>query len=169
MLFKEKLKKLESSPIYKEWKEKNKKTFLAHIFISSDAPEIWQFGYYDKNIDKITTFVVNSEIQHSVSEQIFKKPGAIITELEKDKVKIEPNEALKIMEKLQKEKYKQATAMKSFMILQRLELGQVYNITYVTNSLSTLNVKMDSENGKILREKFSSLLGDTNIIKGKRR
>lgn len=168
MLFTKKLKKLENSSKFKEWQD-SRNSFLAHIFISSDAQDVWQFGYYEKDKDEITTFVMNSEIEHSISEQIFKKPEAVIMELDRDKVKMDPDKALKIMDKLRDEKYKQVQSMKWFMILQKLEFGQVYNITYITSTFNTLNAKINSENGEVIREKLDSLIGDSSIIKGKRR
>jgi len=81
MLIKDKLKKLKENKIFKDWHNKNKHCFLAHIFIESSNLDCFHYGFYDKKIDKITSFIVNSEIRQSKAEDIFKKPDAKITEL----------------------------------------------------------------------------------------
>ena len=44
-------------------------------------------------------------------------------------------------------------------ILQNLgEFGNIWNITYVTHSFKTLNIKINAENGKILHHSLDSLM-----------
>ena len=54
--------------------------------------------------------------------------------------------------------YKQETPFKIITILQKLDIGQVYNITYVTQSFKVLNFKIDSSNGKVLKKSLKSIM-----------
>ena len=62
MQVKDKLKFLQDSKEFGEWKKKNKESYLAHVFRMLDEANIniWQFGYYNKD-DTITTFILEYE------------------------------------------------------------------------------------------------------------
>ena len=117
MLIKDKLKKLEESDIFKKWRSKNKNCFLAHLFISSDNLDDFHYGFYDKKTDRITSFVVNSEIKQSDAEEIFKRPEAVIEELKIDELKIDISRALEIAKDVLHKKYKNDAIVKYFVIL----------------------------------------------------
>ena len=154
------LKRLEENKEFKEWKKKNKDSFLAHIFKMLDDAnrDDWQIGYYNKD-DTITTFIITpDDIKIAETENIFKKPEAKIKELNKEKIKIDITEALQTAEKIQTKEYKQETPYKIITILQKLDIGQVYNITYVTQSFKVLNLKIDSSNGKVLKKSLKSIM-----------
>ena len=55
--------------------------------------------------------------------------------------------------------------MKTIVILQTLE-KQLYNITFVTQTFGTLNIHVDSNNGEILEDQFTSLMDIAKIEKG---
>lgn len=154
------LERLEEDKEFKEWKKEKKDSFLAHIFkLLDDANEDdWQVGYYNKD-DTITTFIVTpKEIKIAETENIFKKPEAKIQKLDKNKIKIDITEALQTAEKIQTTEYKQETPFKIITILQKLDIGQVYNITYVTQGFKVLNFKIDSSNGKVLKKTLQSIM-----------
>jgi hypothetical protein len=49
--------------------------------------------------------------------------------------------------------------MKMFFIIQSLpEHGHVYNITFVTQDFKTVNIRLSSEDGKVLMHKVQSIL-----------
>jgi len=152
--------RLEKSKEFKDWKEKNKESFLAHVFkLLDDAnKDDWQIGYYNKD-DTITTFIITpNEIKIAETENIFKKPEAKIKELEKNKIKIDITQALQTAEKIQTTEYKQETPFKIITILQKLDLGQIYNVTYVTQTFKVLNLKIDSGTGKVLKKSLKSIM-----------
>jgi len=152
--------RLEKNKEFKEWKKKNKQSFLAHVFKMLDDAnkDDWQVGYYNKD-DTITTFIITpDDIKIAETENIFKKPEAKIKELNKEKIKIDITEALQTAEKIQVTEYKQETPFKIITILQKLDIGQVYNITYVTQSFKVLNLKIDSSNGKVLKKSLKSIM-----------
>ena len=152
--------RLEKSKEFKDWKEKNKESFLAHVFkLLDDAnKDDWQIGYYNKD-DTITTFIITpNEIKIAETENIFKKPEAKIKELDRKKIKIDITSALQTAEKIQTTEYKQETPFKIITILQKLDLGQIYNVTYVTQTFKVLNLKIDSGTGKVLKKSLKSIM-----------
>ena len=160
MQIKDILKRLEKSKEFKEWKEKNKNSFLAHVFKMLDDANIddWQIGYYNKD-DTLTSFILTpNEIKIAETDSIFKKPEAKIKRLDKEKIKIDITGALQTAEKTQVTEYKAETPYKIITILQTLDIGQVYNITYVTQSFKVLNFKIDASNGKVLKKKLESIM-----------
>jgi len=154
------LKRLEEDKGFKEWKGKHKESFLAHVFKMLDDANIddWQIGYYNKD-DTITTFIMTKEdIKIAETENIFKRPDAKIKKLKKEEIKIEITEALQTAEKIQATEYKQEIPFKIITILQNIDVGQVYNITYVTKSFKTLNIKVDSKTGKVIKKSLKSIM-----------
>ncbi|MBW2989192.1 hypothetical protein KY358_02630 [Candidatus Woesearchaeota archaeon] len=154
------LNRLEEDKEFKEWHSRNKESFLAHVFKMLDDAnkDDWQAGYYNPD-DTITTFIIIPEsIKIAETENIFKRPDAKIRKLEKDKIKVDITEALQTAEKTQAKEYSNEVPFKIITILQRLEIGQVYNITYVTQSFKTLNFKVDSSNGKLLEKSLKSIM-----------
>ena len=160
MEIKDILARLRDSKEFKEWEKKNKGSFLAHIFKLLDEAnqDDWQIGFYNKD-DTITSFIMTpTEIKVAATENIFKKPEAKIEPLDENKIKIDITKALEIAEKTQAKDYKQETPSKIITILQKLDMGQVYNITYVTQSFKILNFKIDAGNGKVLKTKLESIM-----------
>lgn len=154
------LDRLEKNKEFKEWKEKNKTSFLVHVFkLLDDAnKDDWQVGYYNKD-DTITTFIITpDDIKIAETENIFKKPEAKIRKLEKDKIKIDITQALQTAEKIQATEYKQEIPFKIITILQKLDIGQVYNVTYITQSFKALNLKIDSSSGKVLKKTLQPIM-----------
>ena len=78
-------------------------------------------------------------------------------EITTDKITMAPLE--KIADKLKREKYKNETLTKKIIILQNLkEFGHIWNLTFLTSSFKTLNIKIDANSGKILKKKLASLI-----------
>ena len=57
------IKTLESSKEFKDFKSKNKESFLTHVFYMLDEAnkDCVQIGYYNPKRDRITTFIVEGE------------------------------------------------------------------------------------------------------------
>ena len=154
------IKRLEESKEYKGWQKNNKSSFLAHIFKLLDEAnkDDWQVGFYNKD-DTMTTFILTpAEINIAESENIFKKPDAKVQKLDEEKIKIDITKALETAKKVQTKEYKQETPSKIIAILQRLDIGQVYNITYFTQTFKILNFKIDSCNGRILKKSLTNAM-----------
>ena len=162
MEFLEALEKLESSSEFKEWKKKNKELYLVHGFTMlgscKEDPMNWQVGYYDEKEDKITPIEVSGEISIGQPQEVFKKSD-VIKKLDVKKIKIKLGKALEESEKTRLEKYAKEIPIKIFVVLQNLdEDGQVWNITIATNTMNTINAKIDAETGKIKSVKTENFM-----------
>ena len=74
MEFKAKLGRLERSNEFKQWKQNNDNTFFSYAFKILDQENIdgWQFGFYNRANDKVTTFVINkNKIEINQEEDVF--------------------------------------------------------------------------------------------------
>lgn len=152
MDFREALQKLNKSSEFVEWHTKHNNSYLSYgfIMIAKDVRADWQLGYYNPSNDTLTSFSVNKTVIQNPDAEIFKNKTKV-QKLDLAKVKITLEKALDKSEKLQKEKYSVHDALKKIAILQNLDMGQVWNITYVTQTFKTLNIKINSETGEIVK------------------
>jgi hypothetical protein len=157
--FKETLKILENSEEFKEWKKQNKNTFLSYGFLMlrENQADNWKIGYYHKQGNKITSFIVNKNIEIEPESEVFKKETTKVNKIDLEKLKIEVDKALETAKSFQKEKYSADNPNKTIIILQKIKIGQVWNITLLTSSLKVINIKISTENNKILEHKASSM------------
>lgn len=151
-------KRLENSSEYKKWKKDNKDSYLCSCFYLDQDGGNWQFDFYLPKKDKIKTFIVeDSEIKSLKDSEIFRKEKKELRKLDLNKVKIDFENAIDIIDNLKKNKYKTENVLKRIIILQNIE-KQMWNITYLTSSFNILNVKIDAFSGKILSENFESVM-----------
>ncbi|MDO8642652.1 MAG: hypothetical protein Q7R76_03640 [Candidatus Woesearchaeota archaeon] len=148
---------LESSKEFQAWRAKDKDSFLVHLFMIVDKENIkWHVGYCNKK-DKITTFDIAEKIHVHAPEKAFKKPGSKIQKLDLAAVKLDIADVLERIHRLQQEKYSAELPVRKIVILQHIDEGQVYNVTYVTAGLKTLTVKLDAASGEIKAEQLQSM------------
>jgi hypothetical protein len=148
------LNKLENSEEFNDWKIENDDSFLVHFFImdSDNVNKEWQIGYYNPKTDMIVTFVVNDEtITLNPETEVFKEHKGI-KPLDVNLVSINFDQAKDIAKRVQEQKYSVHLPLKKIFILQNIEAGHVWNVTYITQSFKTLNIKVDSENGDIVED-----------------
>jgi hypothetical protein len=162
MKVKQVLSDLRATKQFKEWHTKNKESKLVHVFVALEhgVPPAYDIGFFDAKKNLMTSFVVDEitkEIQINESDEVFIEPGKSILPLDESKIKIDLIDAENISQNLQKEKYKAHLPVKAILLLQNLEIGQVWNVTYITKSFQTLNMKIDSETGKIIEEKLHQI------------
>ena len=80
------------------------------------------------------------------------------SKIDLNKVKLSFAEIIDLASEFQKEKYPKEESNKIIAILQNLEkFGNVWNLTFITESFKTLNIKVNTENGKIVEHKLSSI------------
>ncbi|MBI4143444.1 hypothetical protein HY487_01015 [Candidatus Woesearchaeota archaeon] len=154
------LKKLEQSKDFRKWRDEHKYTYFSYAFkIPQEMPNEWQLGFYDKKKDKITTFVISDEeVKIRPEEEIFKKEETKVSEIELDKIRLTFDNAISKANEFQQEKYPKDKSIKTIAILQNIEkLGNVWNITYITESFNTLNMKISASSGKVLEHNISSV------------
>jgi len=157
-LFKEALEELKISKEFKEWKKENPDVFLSYGFLMlGKQDDNWKIGYYHKKDNKITSFVVGDKIEIEPESEVFKRESTKVNEIDLKKLKFDVDKAVGIAKKLQEEKYANEKPQKIIIILQKLKIGQIWNITYLTYNMDTLNFKIETETGKVLEHKLSSL------------
>ena len=155
------LKKLEGSRDFKKWRQKNKKDFFSYAFkIPQEMSSEWQIGFYDAKKDRITTFVIGeTSIKIRPEEEVFKREESKISEVKIDKVKVAFDNALEKAEEFQSKNFPNNKSIKTIAILQNMQsLGNIWNITYITESFNTLNMKIDASTGKVVEHNFASIL-----------
>ena len=154
------LRKLEESSDFKKWKQENKNTYLSYAFkIPQEMLSEWQIGFYNKKKDKITTFTIEGgNIKIKPEEGVFKKERTKVNEIQLTKVKLTFDDAIEKADEFQQKNYPRDKSIKTIVILQNMHnLGNIWNITYITKAFNTLNMKIDAENGKILQHQLSSV------------
>ena len=156
------LKKIEEKLLFREWKQKNKNTYLSYAFKIPQEMDVneWQLGFYDKKKDKITTFVIiGDDVKIRPEEEVFKKEDMEVNEIRLDKVKMTFDNAISTANEFQQKNFPKDKSIKTIAILQNLpNLGNVWNLTYVTETFNTLNMKIDASSGKVLEHNLSSVL-----------
>ncbi len=162
MELKRALKILKGSKEFKEWNSNNKGSFFSYAFKMDEADNEgqWQLGFYRMERDKVAPFIVGkNNVELHEEEEIFKKPEAKVEPIDIKKVKLTFKEILKKAEEFQKKHYSAELVDKTISILQNIEeYSTIWNITCVTRSFKTLNMKISPENGKITSHNISSLM-----------
>ena len=153
--FKKSLDFLIRSKEFKEWKKNSEDSYLADGFImlndnykeKLDNLE-WQIDFYSPKKDLMTSFFIKDKnISLEEKQKILKEEHEAIKELNLDKLKINLKDALAKIEK----KYPKDIPSKVIIILQDIHVP-LWNITFLTNSFNMLNINIDAENGKIIKE-----------------
>ncbi len=149
------IEELEESEKFREWKQKNRDSFLADAFLVVDPKKehAWQLGYYTKGDSKVTVFKVEDSVHVSEPEEVFKEEKDKILEIKKEDVEIELDEALKISGNLIMEKYPNDNPLKTIVILQNIENKVLWNMTYLTSGYNAINIRIDAKSGEILEHK----------------
>lgn len=158
------------SEVFKSWKAENEECYLAHAFAILDPANKgeWQFGFYDNNKDVMTSFFMNENgVIKSPEAEVFKKEDSYVRELRMDVVKVDFDEAMKIAEKCQQENYKDDKPLKKIMLLQCLDLGTIWNISFFTERFNVLNIRIDAKTKKISEHKLNSMMDfSQEVVKG---
>lgn len=167
MGIKEEIDRLEGSSEFSIWRKANKEAYLAHAFTMREAGglEGWQLGYFNRSSQRVTIFEMEKEIIVQPESEVFKREETEVKALELARVKIGAEEAIEIAGRLCKEDYPQIISSKQIVILQNIELGQLWNITFVSRTMDVLNIKVDAENGNVLSHNLSRLFEFSNVKK----
>ena len=162
---KEVIERLEKSTEFSEWRHSNKQAYLAHAFTikENDKFDSWQIGYYNKAHQKITVFEMGESIEIMPESEVFKREETEVRALDIKRVNIELDKALEIAEGINAEKYPQIKSSKQIIILQNIEQGQLWNITFVSASMDVLNIKLDAGSGEILNQSLNRLFEFRNV------
>ncbi len=153
---------IENHKEFQAWHKQHATCFLAHVFMMIDKKGMtWQLGYCDGagSGDEMITTVTLAEDMLTISkpEKAFKKPGSTIKALKMGEVQTDVPDVLTMLHDLQHKKYPAELPVKKIVVLQNIAEGQVYNVTYVTQTMKTLNIKVDAGSGKVVSEKLEEV------------
>lgn len=149
---------LEHSIIFKDWKRQNKAAYLVNCFTmieNNESPQ-WHIGYYDEKKDRIVSFIVGDEITKTPESEVFKEKSKVLPFI-KPNIKIDYLKAFENALTLQKEKYPGNSPLKKIILLQNFDGHYIYNITFITQTFKTLNIKVSSQDGRIISDKIHSI------------
>jgi hypothetical protein len=143
---------LQENQLFKDWKKEN--SFLSHFFnqVSFDLKlkGSWEVGYFNKDSQKMTIFVQNgADFSIKPEDEVFKKPGDVIEELNLDNVKITFEDALKVFKENVVKLFPNEKLGDGFVVLQQLQGKVLWNFTFVSKSIKFLNVKIDAVTSKV--------------------
>tara|TARA_Y100000310_G_scaffold201813_2_gene201888 strand:- start:36 stop:539 length:504 start_codon:yes stop_codon:yes gene_type:complete len=162
MNLKDALKFLENNPKFKEWKKLNQDDYFSYAFktLMDEKDEDWQLGFYNKNNDSLTTFTLEGEnVFIREGEEVFKKEESTVLPINLDDFKITTEQVIKQAKEFKEKKYPNQKTMKIMAILQNLsDLGLIWNITFITENLNILNMKINAKDGKIISEKLDPII-----------
>jgi len=153
MELKDLIERVHSSNEFELWEKDHLGFYLAHVFVMQDEANAgtYQIGYYNSEKDKMVTFIVTPDRIDITQEQDVMKAKQTIAELDVEKVKINIEDAIKKGKECREEHYKNEIVMKSFFIIQELDGEPVFNITYLTPSFKTINIKIHANDGKVVK------------------
>jgi hypothetical protein len=167
MEFLEALQQLERDASFRSWRKTHAGYYLVHGFYEAaeaGKEERWQVGFYDRQADRIITFVVGQSITELPPAEAFKEAGAIPA-LDTGEVRLPLADALAAARKALAEHYPRLQPLRSFLIIQRLEDGTVYNITFLTAAFKTVNVKLSARTGAVLHHCLVELADFGQVLK----
>lgn len=156
---KQSVKELEENDRFQAWKEECKEAYLSHCMQTLNEDHALYIGYYNPKNDKITTFLISpSALSKESTEDVFKEPGKTVEKLDIDKVEINSKEATEYAKVIAKEKYPRDLPSKNILILQTINNKQMFNITFLTLAMSTINIKIDAKTKELISHKKTSLM-----------
>lgn len=151
-----------SDSTFATWQKTHPQFYLVHAFLMKDAhvsPD-WHFGFYSKETDSLVTFIVNNtSVTQQQNPELLKLPGEKILPIAITQDVIDVKQAWEKVEKLVLDKYKGAGAKTKVFLLQTLPtFGLIWNITTVTMTFLTVNVKMNAITGAVIEDTSKNLL-----------
>ena len=151
---------LNSSSEWKQWREIHKDCFLSYGFVLLDEAnkDAWQVGYFCSNTDRMTTFVVQSnKITVGPELEVMKDESGVLP-LKLNEIKIDDTSAMNHANQARLKSFSAEQPLKIFFILQTLNIGTIYNVTFLTKSLRTLNFKISAQTGEVITQSSESLV-----------
>ena len=147
--------KLIESQIFLDWQKENPEDYLVHFYSQLDnsfKPNTdWEIGFYNPETDKITIFIVGSEISLKPQDEAFKKEGKV-DKLDLDKTNVDFDQSIEEFKKIKDEKYSAELTLNGFIILQNFQNKLMWNVSYALKSMNILNVKINAETKEIISD-----------------
>ena len=148
------IREIETSDEFSRWKDVNEDAYLTSAFtmFSEGQKKEWLIGYYNEKSQKITTFAPNNQR----TEEVFKKEEHI-PKLKVIEVKINEEQAVEAAKGILQNNYKGDTSQRTILVLQKLDVEPLWNITFITHALKVINIKVSAVTGKGLGHNASNV------------
>lgn len=160
-MIKDTYQKLSHSSYFINWQKQNKDNYLTHFYHPvNDKFELigdWEIGFYSKEKDKITTFMIKEPIEVKPEEDPFKKEG-VVEELDLNQLKIGIKDIFKIFKEIKEKKYTKEILLNGFLILQKFKGKTMWNLSFATKSMQILNIKIDVDEGKVISDQIINFI-----------
>lgn len=147
---KQELERIHDSEDYKTCKEQNPDLILVSaFFMGTDLNEVnWELTFYSK--EKHKNFIFKEEAEE---HEIFQKEEHELQELKLEKVKVTPEEAW-----VKTESLAQCHSLAKAIVVLQVQNNQIiWNITWITNELKFMNVRIDAVTDEVIRHEINSL------------
>jgi len=171
MSFHRALEHLTAHETFRAWRDENPDHYLVHGFLmlGPDVKSEWQVGFYHPNADTIAAFAVDEQgnVMANPPSEAFKQ-DTVIKELQASTVAHDVDRALADAEEHRAAKYPGHEPARTIVLLQHLERGQIWNITFVTKTFAVCNVKLDAATHEVLHSSCETLLAWGDMQKGER-
>ncbi|MBI4139990.1 hypothetical protein HY483_03435 [Candidatus Woesearchaeota archaeon] len=148
---------VESSEVFQLWALEHKGFFLSHIFVMLESSDEFQLGYYFD--DRMHSFLLERGVVTSLSHDEILKTEHEIIPLDVNEVVLDMDDAVNIAREQLVLQYPREAPIKTFFIVQTLQIGTVFNFTYFCQSFKTVNFKISTIDGKILHHSCDPLIG----------
>ena len=147
---KHELERIHDSAEYKTCKEQNPDLILVSaFFMGTDLNEVnWELTFYSK--EKHKNFLFKEEEEE---HEIFQKEEHALEELDISKVQMTLEEAWTKTEGLAQGH----SLAKAIVVLQVQEGKVIWNITWITNELKFMNVRLDAVTQEVIKHEINSL------------
>jgi hypothetical protein len=157
--------RIEASKEHSKWSRENPQAYLAHAFTmkEKDAFESWQVGYYNPERNMVTVFELDEQVQMMPESEVFKKDETVVKALDRQRIMLDVEQALEVAISIAKDTYPQIRSDKQIIVLQNLDIGQVWNITFISPSMDVLNIKVSSDEGQVVSHNLSRLFEFKNF------
>lgn len=134
----------------------NPNYFLSHACLIQEpnSTSSWEFGFFNKETDKVTVFETTPFKQRQ-EDEVLKKDDSMLKPLLIDELNVSFEEAMQIADKFLIEKGVM-TAAKKIIILQTEEVMQ-WNITVMTQTFNLINIKINAKTKEILKTESYSI------------
>jgi len=159
-MLKELLSSLEESKTFLDWKKEHSKAYLSHFFVqvssNLELKSSWEIGYYNPEDEKVSTFSLDDDKKFLLkdSDDVFKKDESKVEELKLDDIKVQFEEATDKLKELVPKEFPGVMSIlgDGFVILQVIKGQKMWNLTLVTQKLTMVNLKIDTEKGKLIKK-----------------
>lgn len=140
----------EEDPRFADWKREHFDYFFANGFYMEDGS--WQLGYSDG--EKVVTF---SDAGISEPQEVVKRPGEKVVGMDVSLVTLTLDEAKVKYQEVVDEHYGKEPVLKTIIIVQVIDGEVLYNITGMTQTLNTINVRVNMK-GEVVLHSMQNLI-----------